>query len=69
MSGAVTRVGDAAEDRGKLRPLPDPDRAALYLVLLVSTNNPSYRGEKPSQQEIVEIVPGCVRAFLYGYRP
>jgi AcrR family transcriptional regulator len=53
-------------DRGLLR-IDDPDLTARHLMLLVDAANPSYRGEIPTEQEIVRIVTAGVRAFLYGY--
>src|SRR5918999_1741983 len=52
--------------RGLLR-IDDPERAALHLMMLVSTYNPSYRAAVPSEAEITEMVTTGVRAFLYGY--
>jgi AcrR family transcriptional regulator len=52
-------------DRGMLR-LDDPERAALQLMRLIATGNPSYRGEAPAEEEIVETVTAGVRTFLYG---
>ena len=52
--------------RGLLR-IDDPERAALHLMMLVSTYNPSYRAAVPSEAEISEMVTTGVRAFLYGY--
>jgi AcrR family transcriptional regulator len=45
----------------------DPDRAAVHLLLLISTGNPSYRGAMPTEKQIAETVTSGVRAFLYGY--
>jgi hypothetical protein len=53
-------------DRGLLR-IDDPERAALHLMLLVSSSNPSYGRDVPSEQEIDEMVTAGVRTFLHGY--
>jgi AcrR family transcriptional regulator len=45
----------------------DPDRAAVHLLLLISTGDPSYRGAMPTEKQIAETVTAGVRAFLYGY--
>ncbi|MQY06393.1 TetR/AcrR family transcriptional regulator [Actinomadura macrotermitis] len=45
----------------------DPRRAALHLMILTATSNPSYRGARLSEAEAEEMVTAGVRAFLYGY--
>lgn len=54
-------------DRGLLR-VEAPERAALHFSLLISTLNPSYRGDDPrNNDEQAEVVAAGVRVFLYGY--
>ncbi|NRQ37640.1 TetR/AcrR family transcriptional regulator [Nonomuraea sp. NN258] len=55
-------------ERGLLR-AADPDRAAIHLLLLISTDDPSYRGIVPTEKEVAEIVSSGVRAFLHGHLP
>ncbi|MEV4290594.1 TetR/AcrR family transcriptional regulator [Nonomuraea bangladeshensis] len=45
----------------------DPDRAAVHLLLLISVDDPSYRGAAPDDAQITRTVTSGVRAFLYGH--
>jgi len=54
--------------RGLLR-IDDAELAALHLMLLISTANPSYPGAPVSDEEITRMVTAGVRAFLHGHLP
>ncbi|MEV5558533.1 TetR/AcrR family transcriptional regulator [Nonomuraea wenchangensis] len=45
----------------------DPDRAAVHLLLLISVDDPSYRGATPTDAQITRTVTAGVRAFLHGH--
>lgn len=48
--------------------VPDPERAAAHLILLISGDNLSTRAEAPDEKEITATVAAAVHTFLYGYR-
>ncbi|MBN6050473.1 TetR/AcrR family transcriptional regulator, partial [Nonomuraea sp. RK-328] len=43
----------------------DPDRAAVHLLLLISVDDPSYRGANPTDAELIRTVTSGVRTFLH----
>ncbi|MFG1613435.1 TetR/AcrR family transcriptional regulator [Nonomuraea wenchangensis] len=45
----------------------DPDRAAVHLLLLISVDDPSFRGATPTDAQITRTVTSGVRAFLHGH--
>ncbi|WP_052423141.1 TetR/AcrR family transcriptional regulator [Nonomuraea candida] len=53
-------------DRGLLR-VADPERAALHLLLLISSDVPAYEGDVLTEEQADEMVTSGVRAFLHGY--
>jgi AcrR family transcriptional regulator len=54
-------------DRGMLR-APDPERAALHLMLLINPDNPAFQGSAPPhEREIRAAVEAGVRTFLHGH--
>jgi AcrR family transcriptional regulator len=53
-------------ERGLLQ-VPDPDRAALHLMLLISAADPAYRGAPPGEGEPAAAVRAGVRTFLHGH--
>ncbi len=53
-------------DQGLLR-LDHPERAALHLIVLTTTTNPSLPTAPRTPEEITEAATAGVRAFLYGY--
>jgi AcrR family transcriptional regulator len=55
-------------DRGLLR-ITDPERAALHLIALISTGNPSLTAVvSTAEEEITTTVTAGVHAFLHGYQ-
>ena len=56
------------EERGLLR-VTDPERAALHLMLLISSDAPTHEAETLTNKQLDEMVTSGVRAFLHGYLP
>ncbi|MEV4183626.1 TetR family transcriptional regulator [Streptosporangium canum] len=54
-------------DQGLLR-TEEPERAAVQLMLLISSADLSGRGAVPCEQAIDDMVTSGVHVFLYGYR-
>nr|WSX75115.1 TetR/AcrR family transcriptional regulator [Streptomyces sp. NBC_00899] len=61
------RLGRIA-DRGSLR-IPDPDRAAVHLMLLVSNDNLPYGADRRDEKELTAMVTAGVHTFLHGCQP
>lgn len=66
-SELAERLGRIA-DRGSLR-IPDQDRAAVHLMLLVSHDNLPYGADARDEKERIAMVTAGVRTFLHGYQP
>lgn len=63
----ASRLGQLA-DRGLLQ-VPDPGRAAIHLMLLISIDNLPYRAARYDHDEITAMVTAGVRTFMHGYQP
>ncbi|WP_018684614.1 TetR family transcriptional regulator [Actinokineospora enzanensis] len=61
------RLTELAE-RGLLR-VPDPRRAAVHFMMLISAHNPSFRADRVPDSELDDLAAAGVHAFLYGYHP
>jgi len=64
LAARLGRIGDS----GSLR-IPDPDRAAVHLMLLISTVYLPLGADHRDEKELAAMVSAGVRTFLHGFQP